>query len=394
MKKQLKIAIFSGTIPSSTFIEHLIEGVARQHQVLLFGVIEKKKKYISRNIKIYKTPYSHVLNLCYTLWRLLLLGIVRPGHVLKLFKEVKKYGRFYDRWILFSKFVPIVLYRPDILHLQWARDLELYFFLKEAFNIKLIVSLRGAHINYSPIVEPRVASIYRDAFPEIDAFHAVSGAIGEEAQKYGADPNKISLIHSPIPSEFFNAFTPIIWSNSKAIRVIMVGRFHWIKGYKYAFNALSILKNKGLNIQFTIVGPDIMTESVNFQVRQLQLQEQVVLKSSMSQVELRHELKAHDIFLLSSLKEGIANVVLEAMALGVPVISTNCGGLAEVISNKETGWLVPVRNPEAIADAIIEVSKTSEHELQIITQHAHDLVKAEFNSEDSIRKFAKLYSSV
>ena len=174
----------------------------------------------------------------------------------------------------------------------------------------------------------------------------------------------------------------------------MVGRFHWIKGYKYALDALHILKSRGLNVQVTIVGPEIMTEAINFQVHQLQLQDQVILKPSLSQSDLRHEYKSHDILLLSSLKEGIANVVLEAMAIGLPVISTDCGGMKELVKNKETGWLVPVRDPQAIADAISDISETTELDLQQITQHAHDFVKTHFNADNSIQQFIELYKRV
>ena len=126
-------------------------------------------------------------------------------------------------------------------------------------------------------------------------------------------------------------------------------------------------------------------------MHQLQLESQIKFVGSLPQVDLLRTLKTFDILLLSSVEEGIANVVLEAMAMGVPVISTDCGGMAEVIKHKETGWLVPVRNPNAIADAIIELSETTERQLQSITQNAHDLVKAEFKAEDSIEKFVDLY---
>lgn len=390
----MKIAIFSGEIPSATFIEHLIEGVVSHHKVLLFGVIVTPKTYTNNNIKIYKTPHSHVLNLCYTLWRLLLLGITHPSDIFKLFKEVKQYKKYYDKWIWFSKFLPMVLYKPDILHLQWARDLEFYYFLKEDFNIKLMVSLRGAHINYTPIVEPRMAAIYKNTFPKVDAFHAVSEAVGIEAQKYAAPSSKINLIHSPIPSSFFDEFTIYTKSIEKTIKLISVGRFHWKKGFKYVLDALFLLKEKGYSIEYTIVGPKEMTEAISFQIHQLNLNDQVKLIGSIGQRKLIKEIKLQDILILSSVEEGIANVVLEAMAVGLPVISTDCGGMPEVVKHKETGWLVPIRNPTAIVDAIIELSKTPEKELQRITQNAHDFVKAEFHAEDNISQFVDLYEEV
>lgn len=393
-KHCLKIAIFSGAIPSSTFIEHLISGVSQKHQVLLFGVVEKKKIYVSRNIKLYKTPYSHWINLCYTLWRLFLLGFKHPRDVIKLFNEVRRFKHFYQQWIWFTKFLPIVLYKPDIFHLQWARDLEFYYFLKDKFNIKLVVSLRGAHINYTPIVESRMATIYKRTFPNVNAFHAVSEAIGLEAQKYGAVPKTIILIHSPVQRSTFDKFNDLKQKRNKPLKILSIGRHHWIKGYNYAISAIQILKERGMTFEYSIIAQGKVPENILFQVNQLGLQKEVIFIAGIEQDVLFEAMQNYDILLLPSLNEGIANVVLEAMALGLPIISTDCGGMAEVVHHKETGWLVPVRDPQAIADAILDVSQTSEQELQRIMQNAHDFVKTHFNAEDSIRQFVELYESV
>ena len=64
-------------------------------------------------------------------------------------------------------------------------------------------------------------------------------------------------------------------------------------------------------------------------------------------------MRSFDVLLLPSLNEGIANVVLEAMAIGVPVISTDCGGMSEVVILDTTGWLLPVRDSKAIAKGLI-----------------------------------------
>jgi colanic acid/amylovoran biosynthesis glycosyltransferase len=390
--KHMKIAIFSGAIPSTTFIEHLIDGVSKQHQVLLFGVIETPTQYPSKNIKIYRTPYSHLANLGLSFYRTGLLLFKRPKALFVLLKEVKRYQKLYERWIWYSKFLPIVLYKPDVFHMQWARDLEFYTFLKTEFHMSLIVSLRGAHINYTPIVNPYVAAIYKNTFPKIDAFHAVSKAIGLEAQKYGAPSEKISVIHSPIPKLFFNAFNTVRKGNPKHLKLMSVGRFHWKKGFTYALDAISGLLKRGYDIHYTIIGPSFFTEELVFKIHQLQLTNHIVLKKAMTQDALIEEMKTHDMLLLPSVEEGIANVVLEAMAMGIPVISTDCGGMSEVVIPDETGWLVPVRDADAFANAIVDVSQTSDIELQRITQNAHDYVKKHFKAEDSIEQFLEMYA--
>lgn len=389
-----KIAIFSGSIPSSTFIEHLIEGIAEHHKVMLFGVVEAPKTYSSKNITIYKTPFSHPLNFVYTFYRIILLLLKRPQEVLLLLKEVKTYKSRYDRWIWFSKFLPIILYRPDIVHLQWTRDLEFYTFLQKRFHFPLIVSLRGSHINYTPIVEPRIADLYRKTFPHVAFFHAVSKAIALEAQQYGADIAKIKVIHSPIPRAFTSQFKPYKKSSSEVFNLMSVGRFHWVKGFKYALDAVSILKNQGVKIVYTIVGPSKFSEDIQFQIHQLGLEDTVKLLSQVPQADLIAKMTTQDAIVLSSVQEGIANVVLEAMAIGVPVISTDCGGMPEVVVPKQTGWLVPVRNPQDIADAVHEMIQTDPENLERITLHAHEHITLQFDADRSIKQFLELYKTV
>ena len=393
-KKNIHIAIFSGEIPSTTFIEHLINGVAKTYRVSLFGVNKAKLKDNTKNITIYKTPKSHFNNFFISLLRTLKLLLKRPHDLWQLLKELKKYSRFYDRWIWYTKFLPIVLYKPDVFHMQWARDLEFYLFLKTTFNVPLIISLSGAHINYTPIIEKHIAQLYTDSFFKVDRFHAVSKAIALEASKYGEILSRTQVIHSPIPEYFFKAFKPYKKNEKKCIKLISVGRLHWKKGYRYALDSIALLKSKGFNVHYTIIGSSIPIESIAFQLEQLKIKDQVSFIGQLSQKEIISILQTQNILLLPSVEEGIANVVLEAMAVGLPVISSNCGGMSEVVKPKETGWLVPVRDSQAIAEAILDVTQTSEQELQRIMQNAHDFVKAEFNAADSIEQFIKLYDSV
>ena len=93
------------------------------------------------------------------------------------------------------KYYPVLWYKPDVFHIQWAKSISDWHWVQQ-FGIKLIVSLRGVHINYSPIFDPKLAEIYRKYFPQVDGFHAVSKAISLEAQKYGAVAEKIKVVYS------------------------------------------------------------------------------------------------------------------------------------------------------------------------------------------------------
>ena len=390
----MKIAIFSGNIPSTSFIERLIDGVSQHHEVVLFGMQKNALSYDSKHIKIYGTPVSKLKNLGITLIRSLKLFLANPKDLFALLSHVKQEKTRYSRVMLFSRCLPIVLHRPDILHLQWAKDLPKYAFLKSKFKIPLVVSFRGAHINYTPIVEPDYAKKYKDTFPLVDAFHGVSKTIITKASQYGDITDRSTVIYSPIPQFFFNAFKTYQKPNSKTIRLVSVGRNHWKKGYQYAIDALYDLKQRGYDVHYTLIGPSAPTEVLLFQIHQLELQNAITFLGQLPQSKLSMILKNQDVLLLPSLGEGIANVVLEAMSVGLPVISTDCGGMAEVVKDKETGWLISMRSSVAIVDALIDFDNTSETKLQSITQNAFGLVKKEFDFDANISKFISFYDSV
>ncbi len=394
MKPKFKIAIYSGTIPSTSFVERLITGISKDHNVLVFGKMDKSYTYTSKNIQIYHTPKSKWKNSLLSIWRTVLLLFSRPKALNLLCKAIQNETSLYVKFDLYTRFLPIILHKPDVFHIQWTKDLPRFSILKTQFNIPLIVSLRGAHINYTPIVEPKYVALYQHTFPLADAFHGVSKTIIKEALNYGDIENRSTVIYSPIPDVFFQKYKPFKKKDKNEIHLVSVGRNHWKKGYHYMLDALHQLKEKGYKITYTLIGQDVAPESLLVQIVQLGLTDVVKFKDKMSQEELLSVYQTHDVLVLPSLEEGIANVVLEAMAVGLPVVSTDCGGMAEVVKNKETGWLVPTRNPEAIANAIIDCHQTSDEDVNRITLNAHNLIKQKSNYNTNMTKFVKLYEEL
>ena len=102
-------------------------------------------------------------------------------------------------------------------------------------------------------------------------------------------------------------------------------------------------------------------------------------------------MKSADLLLLPSVEEGIANVVLEAMAIGLLVISTNCGGMSEVVKNRYNGFLIESRSPKDMFKAIKLISSLSESEKSKMRANARETILTQHNMQDSIRKFCELY---
>lgn len=355
LDKKLRIAVYSGSIPSTPFIENLIEVVAgRNNFVYLFGKYQKSVKYKNKSIRLYTTPINHHKIFIFTIFQTMHLILKSPRRFLKLvihYMNIRTHDSIYFfQW--WSKVLPVVNHLPDIFHIQWAKNLSQWFFLKDIFDVKIILSLRGAHINYSPLADEKLFRTYRDLFPKLDAIHAVSKDIAKKATKYGAIEKNIRVIYSCVNINLIKGIKNDFNDSSDIFHFISVGRYHWKKGYRYAFSAISILLKKGYNIDYKIVAHGEPSEEILHQVNDLDLSEKVEFIQAKSQLQVYQKIKQSNSLILPSVEEGIANVVLESMALGTPVISSDCGGMREVVKNNNNGYLFKNRDSLHLAEVM------------------------------------------
>ncbi len=388
------MAIYSGTIPSTTFIENLIEGLsAKGFEIYLFGKIARKVNY-TKNVKIHSTPDSDILLLFFVLKEFITLLSKSPKlfklSIQKIWNRRKKFKQFFKEA---GVILPIINNQPQILHIQWAKVINKYPELFELLNCKFVLSLRGAHINYSPIADDRLAESYKKYFPMIDGFHAVSEAIAKEGMKYGADDSKIKVIYSSVKEELFKSNIKL-YKTDQTLEIVSIGRFHWKKGYNYALDAMKQLNNENINFTYTIIAQDEISEEILFMVKEYNLEKKVTILSGLSYDDLINKLGKSNILLLPSVEEGIANVVLEAMAAGVFIITTNCGGMNEVIKDNYNGYIVAVRDPEMIVNKIKQFISLSSESQKSILENSKLTIKNKFNRERQIDSFSGLYSSL
>lgn len=147
--------------------------------------------------------------------------------------------------------------------------------------------------------------------------------------------------------------------------IVFVGRPVREKGVLDLVEAFSILAKKLADPRLIIVGDFAATERDTAAKRALaalisdrQVETGVTLTGYVP--DIREYLAIADVFVLPSLREGMPQSVLEAMAMGKPVVATNIRGCREEVVDKVTGWLVPVRNPEALAEALFQILSSPE----------------------------------
>jgi len=381
----MKVALFTGELPTTVFIQRLVDGLAGCGiHLMLIGKKKRKIKSFSTDVKVISPREGLSLFLLF----------LRFSLFLKFKKSKQKRALDYHlihsglfSWKKRAFFYPVLYHQPDIFHIQWVKSIKDWNWVED-FGIKLVVSLRGAHINYSPLNSPELAQTYLASFPKVSRFHAVSNAIALESQIYGAPAERIDVVYSGLPLEQL-VYQPKDILKSP-LQIISVGRNHWKKGYVVALDAMNLLKQYEIPFHYTLVGvtPD---EELLFQYHELELQDEVTFLSSIDFDAVVKMIQDADVLLLPSIEEGIANVVLEAMALGTLVITTDCGGMTEVVSQHKSGIVVPVLNPDAMAEALQFVSQITLEQYQAYTHEARKVIEEQHHETRMIQDMQSLY---
>jgi colanic acid/amylovoran biosynthesis glycosyltransferase len=259
-------------------------------------------------------------------------------------------------------------------------------------NYKFVLSQRGYQTNVRPFVNAENNSYLQEMLPKFDGFHSVSQAISRVGDQIYDHPKKIDqVVYTGIDLSKFE-YQPQVVKN-EILHIISVGRPHWIKGYEYALKACFMLDKQGLDFKYTIVGAE-GDEELLFLIDDLGLQDKVELTSKLPQANVFELMKGSDLFLLPSLEEGVANVAVEAMALGTPVISTDCGGMQELIESGKEGWIVPIYDVDAMAGAVSAFAKSSTEEIHGIKKTARKKVGLQHNEKKMVADMNLLYRKV
>ena len=176
------------------------------------------------------------------------------------------------------------------------------------------------------------------------------------------------------------------------LRVISVGRSHWKKGYTNALDAFKIIHDKGIKFQYTIIGVADF-EPLIFQRAQLELEATIGLLNVMPITDVKDSILAADILFLPSIEEGVANVVLEAMALGTLVVSSDCGGMSEVVRHNENGLLFKNGDLYDMTKQLLRCVSMDIKEYQRLTQNARRHVEQNHQIQDMINKMIRMYNT-
>lgn len=369
----VEVTVISWGFPKNPAHQEILAGLNNLKIIYLFG--EKSNN-----------PFRRIGN---WLWVVIKSALVSPRETYSVWSFTKSYRSWVVRLRQTQKLLPLVSVHSDIYHFEFGIYAAEYLDFLKFCQQPCMVSFRGADIDIHPHWNPELKQRYREVIQHADRIHCVSEAIADTVAKYG-DRRKIFINRPSIDASFFS---PVASSKRDPNLIVSIARLKWKKGLTYALLAISQLVPKFPNLRYIIVGNGPDTEELRFYSFDLGIQDHVEFYGWAESEKIKEILGKAAVYLLSSLEEGIANVVLEAMAMEVPVVTTDAGGMKEVITDGVEGFVVPRYNPSAIAEKL-ELLMRDEKLRTSMGKHGRDRVVREFTIERQVRVFIKEYESM
>ncbi|MBZ0168797.1 Glycosyltransferase, group 1 family protein [Candidatus Methylomirabilis lanthanidiphila] len=170
-----------------------------------------------------------------------------------------------------------------------------------------------------------------------------------------------------------------------------IARLVWYKGLEYLLKAAALIVGRQPSVRFVVVGDGPLRRPLEEKARALRLNGAVRFLGAVPNASSL--LPGFDIFVLSSLWEGMSNSLLEAMAAGKPVVATDVGGGSEVVLEGKTGFLVPPKDPEALADAVLRLLAAPDLARNLGVA-GRVRVESKFTLEIMVARLEELYDSL
>ncbi|MEM6603228.1 MAG: glycosyltransferase [Pseudomonadota bacterium] len=248
--------------------------------------------------------------------------------------------------------------KPDLLVAEYCfPDLLALAKLGRKYHIPVIGTARGSDISYFPNI-PTVRKQFTDYIPNISAISAMSSDLREDVIQLGFAPEKVHVIGNGVDTTLFS----LIENKDQIVSlrakyglfdkkiILSVGGLIPRKGHDLAIRALIDVPQATL----VIVGTGPEEKNLKHLAETSGIRDRVLFLGSRTQAELAELYSITDLFLLCSLSEGRANVLMEAAAGGAPLISADVQGTKDVITSADIGTIFSHRDPKRLAMTLNE----------------------------------------
>lgn len=249
-----------------------------------------------------------------------------------------------------------------------------------------IVTIGGIRTEKLPLIKLMAERFVHNHLNDTTVFNNYSAK--EKFEKKGFDPNKINVIHNAIEIKH----SALNKTNGNAITIITVARFVQAKDFETAILAFKRIRDNSLDnsIRYCIVGYGPMESRIRSLIRNYNLQDDVIL--IINPPDIPELLYRADIYLSTSLFEGLSNSIMEAMAAKLPLVVTDVGDNKYLVREGYNGYLVPVRATEQIASKLGELVNSGKLRSSF-GENSFKIINSDFSEEKLLAGYLNLISS-
>lgn len=378
---------------SETFFTNKINGLAEAgHAVMLFAPGRTNPTLQCHHVRPFPMPSSPAARLLALFlfmpwillrspltirefWRAERLQGVPP---LEVIKKVYAYGHIFP-------------HKLQWLHYGFATAAIGAENVAKCLGAKLGVSVRGFDICIYPILHSNAYSLL---WQRIDKLHVISDDLHRMATRFGYPSSKpVEKITPAIKVDQFIRPQNLSRAIHEPLQLITVARLHWKKGLEYALEACHLLKAKGIQFHYTIIGDGVEKEKLVYLTDQMGLNGQVTWAGKLSQPQVIKLLHQSHVYLQPSIQEGFCNSVLEAQVAELLCIVSDAEGLPENVLEGQTGWVVPRRDAGKIAARIQEILAMTPEQQGEIRLRAIQRVQEQFTLERQIAAWRQFFTT-
>ncbi len=283
--------------------------------------------------------------------------------------------------------------QPDIVHFEFGHLARGRLDAPALGRSRVVASLRGNDINALGLDD---SDYYQELWTGIDALHVLSSRLLVRARQRGCPPSLPHITIPPAvdPSRFDGKgrrHRGVVGTTRRPLRILSVGRLHWMKGYSAALHAVALLEAGGVRCEYRIVGGHDYGEAlieVLFAINDQRLEDVVSLLGPVPQDVVVEQMRWADVFLHAAISEGFCNAALEAQAMALPVVCTET--LAENVVDGRTGLVASLRDPQGLADRLARLARDPTLRRRLGTS-GRRRASSVFRLEDQIERFSSWY---
>ncbi|HFI6104915.1 TPA: colanic acid biosynthesis glycosyltransferase WcaL [Escherichia coli] len=239
---------------------------------------------------------------------------------------------------------------------------------------------------------------YQQLFRRGDLMLPISDLWAGRLQKMGCPREKIAVSRMGVDMTRFSPRP--VKAPATPLEIISVARLTEKKGLHVAIEACRQLKEQGVAFRYRILGIGPWERRLRTLIEQYQLEDVVEMPGFKPSHEVKAMLDDADVFLLPSVTgadgdmEGIPVALMEAMAVGIPVVSTLHSGIPELVEADKSGWLVPENDARALAQRLAAFSQLDTDELAPVVKRAREKVEHDFNQQVINRELASVLQAL